>query len=62
MAATHVGRARSAQKLFGDAIKRRQPGCQQIGVVAGAEETLRAVKQAFVMLAPFHAFAGAEIV
>ena len=61
VAAAYVGDAAATPELFGDTIERRKPACQQVGVVAGAEEPLRTVEQALVVLAPFHPLAGAEI-
>src|SRR5205085_10956228 len=59
--AAHIGGASAAPEFFGDAIERRKPARQQIGVIAGAEEALAAVEETFVVLAPFHALAGTKI-
>src|SRR6185312_16256406 len=61
MAAAHVGRSPAALQLRDHAGEGREPGADQVGVVARSEESLRAVEQAGVMLAPFHPIPRAKV-
>src|SRR4051794_13905483 len=61
MAAADIGRAASRAQFLSNALQRRQPVPQEVGVIAGTEESLGAVKQARVMLSPFHSLARAEV-
>ena len=60
MAAADVGDARAALELLDDAVERRQPRADQVGVVAGPEEPLAAVVDVVVVLVPADAGAAAD--
>ena len=52
MAAADVGDARAALELRDDAVERRQPAADQVGVVAGPEEALAALEDVVDVLVP----------
>jgi hypothetical protein len=58
VAAADVGHQRAALQLLHDAVERRQPGGEQVGVVAGSEEALAAVQHVVVVLPPAEAGAA----
>ena len=62
MAAADVRHFGSALQLVDDAVERRQPGANEVRVIARAEETLGAVEEALMVLTPLHAFPRPEIV
>ena len=61
MAAADIRRLAAAFEFGLHALQRGNPRAKQARIVAGAEEAFGAVEEAAVMLAPFHAFAAAEI-
>ena len=52
MAAADVGDPGAALEALDDAVERGQPGRDEVGVVAGAEEALAAVVDVMVVLVP----------
>ena len=60
MTAPDVGHRRAGRQLVHDAVKRWQPGGDQVVDVAGPEEPLGAVEQVRVVLVPAESGSGAE--
>ena len=58
--ATDVGDRRAAFELRNDAVQRRQPGRDEIVVIAGPEEAARRAEQTLRLIAPADALAGAK--
>ena len=61
MPTSDVGDLGSALEFLNDAVERRQPRVDQARVVAGAEEALRSLEQAWVVVTPLHALPGLEV-
>ena len=58
--AADVGDGRAGLELRLRAVQRRDPGLDQVGLVAGAEEALGALEEPGVVLAPGMPAAGRE--
>src|ERR1700674_3136656 len=60
MTASHIGHFSAGLQFLLDAIKRRNPVRNQVGVVAWPEKTFRAREQTLRMLVPANAFPGSK--
>ena len=60
MAAADVGDAGASLEPLDHAVERRQPGTDEVRVVAGAEEPLAAVVDVLVVFVPADAGAAAD--
>lgn len=60
VAAADIGDARAALEFLDHAFQRGQPGVDQVGLVAGAEEAFGAAEQALAVVVPGDAPARAE--
>src|ERR1700731_882733 len=61
MTTADIGHLCSSLEFFNDAVESGKPRCDEIGVIAGAEEPLCSMKEAGMVLAPFHALSSPEI-
>ena len=61
MAAADIGHFCASLELFDDAIERRKPGRDEIGVIAGTEEPFCSMKKTRMMFTPFHALSTLEV-
>lgn len=60
MTASNIRDVHAAFELLDDALQGRQPGVDQIGIVAWTEEPFRTAKQTRAMIVPPDAIAGLE--